>query len=119
MKIHVLKTWPTPFDAVWNEWKNFEVRPDDRGVSGLDLVVLRETMAPLSEIFTGRVVIADVGYVMRHAFGLPPGIVVFSLRNLQKMLSVVDVIEEDHRICIRAKNGDVVNIAAESLRKGR
>lgn len=39
---HALKTWPEPFEAVWQGAKTHEIRRDDRGYAVGDTLVLRE-----------------------------------------------------------------------------
>lgn len=70
---HLLKTWPTYFDAVKSGVKTFELRRDDRGYKVGDILDLRE-YDPGSG-WTGRQCIRDVTYVLRsnHAFGLLNG----------------------------------------------
>lgn len=97
-RVHVLKAWPEPFAAVVRGVKRFEVRKDDRGFEVGDRLVLREyepivgvsvNGAPAAGVatwegvrgsFTGRVVVAEVPYLLRGpAWGLPAGLVVMSL----------------------------------------
>jgi len=77
MTTHELKTWPEPFDAIWNGKKTFEVRKNDRGFEVGDVVVLRE-YTPSTGVYSGRQVSAKIGYVLT-GWGLPDGICVFSL----------------------------------------
>jgi hypothetical protein len=87
MKKHVLKTWPVPFQAIWEGAKLFEFRKDDRGYEVGDELVLRE-WSPETEFFTGRVVYATVTYLLREKFGLPEGFVIMSLStSLQRVLN--------------------------------
>lgn len=39
---HELKTWPTPFDAMWHGDKLYELRRDDRGFQVGHTLLLRE-----------------------------------------------------------------------------
>lgn len=78
MTEHELKTWPEPFQAMWDEAKRFEVRQDDRGFEVGDFLVLRE-WDTFREGYTGRAMRAEVTYLLRDAFGLPPGLVVLSV----------------------------------------
>ncbi len=94
MKRHELKTWPGPFQAVWDGEKTHEFRKDDRGYERLDLLLLREWVpsverdeegAPVSGAFTGRVVLAEVTYVGR-GFGIPHGYVALSIRMVARQV---------------------------------
>ena len=42
MAEHTLKTWPKPFEAVWEDKKRFEFRQNDRDFKVGDRLVLRE-----------------------------------------------------------------------------
>ena len=44
--VHVLKTWPVPFSAVWSGAKRAEARRDDRGFEPGDILALREYTPP-------------------------------------------------------------------------
>jgi hypothetical protein len=82
MKTHELKTWPGPFEAMWQEIKRFEVRRDDRGFEPRDRLWLRE-WNPETQEYTGRE-LRDVmvKYVLRGddavGFGVQPGYCVMS-----------------------------------------
>ncbi len=77
--IHRLKTWPEAFAEVHCGAKTFEWRRDDRPFAEGDVVVLNE-WEPTHERYTGRRIVADVGFVLRApAFGVPDGFCVFSL----------------------------------------
>jgi hypothetical protein len=76
---HELKTWPEPFEAVWDERKRFEFRRDDRGFGVGDVLLLRE-FDPATQSYTGRSISALVLYISRGPdFGIPDGHVVMSL----------------------------------------
>jgi hypothetical protein len=86
-----LKTWPDLFDDVLCGVKNFDVRPDDRGFTVGDELVLREwdphvvsvDLASQVETFgryTGRRCHRRVGYVLHGGrFGITDGYVVLGL----------------------------------------
>ena len=82
MKTHELKTWPAPFEAMWQEQKRFEVRRDDRGFEVRDSLWLRE-WDPATGEYTGRE-LRDVivKFILRGAdavgFGVQPGYCVMS-----------------------------------------
>lgn len=87
MKTHDLKTWPEPFEALWCGLKTHEVRQDDRGFDVGDCLVLRE-WRPDTELYSGRLVRAEVTYISRGPdWGLPSGMVVMSIRELSRTLA--------------------------------
>lgn len=76
MTAHLLKTWPSYFQAVWTGEKTFDIRYDDRAYQRGDTVVLREwdhhwpcecgdtkTHRPDCEKYSGREIRARIGYV--------------------------------------------------------
>ena len=76
---HRLKTEPEPFCAVHRGDKLFEYRKDDRSVRYQvgDRLVLTEWSEATGH--TGREIEADVTYVARDAYGIPPGYCVMSI----------------------------------------
>jgi hypothetical protein len=77
--IHELKAWPEAFDAVASGDKTFEWRAADRNFQPGDVVVLRE-WEPKEGAYTGREIVADIGFVLRApAFSVPDGFCIFSL----------------------------------------
>lgn len=85
--IHELKTWPVPFEAIRSGRKTFEYRKDDRGFKECDVLQLNEWAPPPTHGprpgYTGRVIFAQVGYVVRGPdFGVPEGFVVMSLTGV-------------------------------------
>src|SRR5581483_4170350 len=84
MKQHDLKTWPEPFDAIWNGVKRHEVRKDDRDFRVGDTLRLQEFL-PKKEHFTGRCVMARVTYLTEPTtWGLPEGLCVMSISVLAR-----------------------------------
>lgn len=82
MKVHELKTWCEPFDAVWRGLKNYEIRKDDRDYQVGDGLILRECA-----VTEDKVINAVITYLTRGpAWGIPEGLVVLSLG--QKSLSI-------------------------------
>ena len=79
MKIHYLKTWRTWFIATWDGNKTFEVRINDRGYELNDVLVLEE-YDPGEKVYTGRVLLRQVDYMMQGVFGLPPDVCVMSIK---------------------------------------
>ena len=75
MTTHYLKTWPAPFEQVWNGRKTFEIRKDDRGFEVGDTLRLREYVLD-ADAYTGREVRVHVTYIARDAWGLPHDLVV-------------------------------------------
>lgn len=94
MATHELKTWPAYFDAVSDGTKPFELRRDDRDFSAGDILRLRE-YEPASGRYTGRVVEAEVSYVVRDAphFGLMPGFAVLGLAPTRRV-PMTDALED-------------------------
>lgn len=74
---HDLKTAQPYFNEVWNGRKRFEVRKNDRDFKTGDVLMLH----PLDE--SGRVICAEVHYVLSHFAGVEPGFVVMSLGRTQ------------------------------------
>ena len=75
--VHYLKSWPSPFAAVWRGTRPFEVRRDDRSYADGDVLVLQE-WDPQTRDYSGREVICKVRYLWRdwHLVGLGGGDVV-------------------------------------------
>lgn len=104
--IHVLKTWPLSFQAIWSGYKLYELRRDDRGYRVGDLIKLlewvpvhtgscewlsdrcvrcnRKSEDPLAGSYTNRYISAEITYITRHADfqGLLEGFVILGLRIL-------------------------------------
>lgn len=79
--IHELKTWPEPFDAVFECRKNFEVRRDDRNFREGDFLHLRR-YDPQRKSYTGQEVTVQVSYILSgEEWGLQDGFVVMSLEH--------------------------------------
>ena len=84
-KLHTLKTWPEPFQAVMSGRKRFEFRRDDRGFAEGDTVRLVEWNPSATIAETGLCIEARIGYVLRGGFGVPDGFVVFSLHDVRRI----------------------------------
>lgn len=77
---HELKTWPTPFQAVWNEEKRHEIRKNDRDFQAWDRLHLRE-YNPESGAYTGRELGVTVTYITNGpAWDIPEGMCVMSVK---------------------------------------
>jgi len=70
-KEHALKTWPSQFDAVWNDMKTHEWRRNDRDFLVGDELELLE-YEPHTKTLTGRRILATVTWIT-EGFGVPPG----------------------------------------------
>jgi hypothetical protein len=79
--IHGLKTWPEPFQAVWDGRKTFEFRKNDRGFKEGDRLSLQE-WDPETEGYTGRNISARINYLLSAGFGLPEGYCIMSIGDL-------------------------------------
>ena len=95
MRVHELKTWPEPFEAIRSGRKLFELRADDRGFAVGDVLKLYEwDPSPAGEGFaktvkgyTGRGLRAEVTYVLHGGrFGLPEGMCIMSLDKVTGLL---------------------------------
>jgi hypothetical protein len=81
---HELKTWPGPFEEMWQGRKLFEFRLNDRGYAVGDVLYLQE-WDPTVERYTGRHIEAHVPYLLLGpAFGLPKDYVVMSAKVVQR-----------------------------------
>lgn len=76
---HTVKCWPEYFQAVIDRRKTFEVRLNDRGYVEGDLLTLRE-WDPETSDYTGRIALAQIGYVLPLADRGAVGHVAFSVR---------------------------------------
>lgn len=81
MKTHELKTWPDPFQAVWDGAKTYEIRTNDREFKVGDLLHLRE-YDPATGSYTGSFLMRAVSYMtLGGEWGLPPGLCVLGLAS--------------------------------------
>lgn len=81
---HTLKTWPIPFEAVWQGVKTFEVRRDDRGFAVGDRLRLIE-WDPATENLLKRYMWCLVTYLTHlDDFGCP-GFVGMSIKVRTKV----------------------------------
>lgn len=89
MKTHYLKTWPEPFQAVWDEIKPWEIRKNDRNFCEGDSVFLAE-WCPEEKDFSGRVFCATIPFVLRDGFGVPEGYCIFTLSKERRVKRHMD-----------------------------
>lgn len=90
---HVLKTWPEPFQAVWDGRKTAEFRRNDRGFREGDYVELLE-YDPKSKYFSGRKIMARITHVVGgpSPFGIPDGFAMLSFALVHEWSQIADVI---------------------------
>ena len=99
-RVHELKTWPEPFQAMADGLKRFEWRRDDRGYAVGDLLRLREWDPAPDELlsygagyrptgYTGRELRFRVTYLLAGRFGVPDDYVCMSVEP-------VPAREDDH-----------------------
>lgn len=76
---HEIKTWPEAFQLVFDGFKRFECRRNDRDYKPLDRLHLRE-YDPATGLYSGREIrnICVVGVFPGGAFGIEAGYVVMS-----------------------------------------
>lgn len=83
MTTHALKTIQPYFNEVWEGRKTFEFRKDDRGFAIGDQVMLYE-YDPETLSYIGRIIHADICYILRDFEGISEGYCVLSLTNVMK-----------------------------------
>jgi uncharacterized protein DUF3850 len=88
-KVHVLKTDPLPFEAIFSGFKTGEIRKNDRDYEIGDEVHLRETGKTGQA--TGRTIIATVTHI-QAGYGLLHGYVMLSLNVYRIYFSPSDFI---------------------------
>lgn len=86
---HHLKTNLEVFQFSWEGIKTFEVRYNDRNFLIGDLLVLRENVTDgngghLS--YTGRYINAKISYVLYGKYGVPKGMAILQLVNLENCI---------------------------------
>jgi len=95
-RIHELKTWPEPFQALVDGRKTFEYRKDDRGFAVGDELLLQEWDPAKPKRFlgdygggtihgdyTGRKAVATITYRLGSEFGVPEGYCVLSVAGVR------------------------------------
>lgn len=82
MTTHVLKCWPSSFQAIKRGVKKFEIRKNDRNYEVGDSLFLKE-YDPVSDTFSGETQTKDVVYILTptpdEIFGLKMGYVIMSV----------------------------------------
>lgn len=85
MRVHELKCWPEPFDAIVDGRKRFEYRRDDRGYAVGDILRLRKWDPSRSYYFDDGEkypsVDVRVTYILTGRHGVPDGFVVMSIAS--------------------------------------
>ncbi len=83
--IHELKTWPEPFQAIFQGRKTFDIRRNDRNFQYADMVNLRE-WEPQYRAYTGRELLRTVSHIEYGPnWELPPGVCVMALKKLEEI----------------------------------
>lgn len=85
---HDLKTWPGPFQAVWDGTLTHQIRRKDRAFCAGDYLVLLEwdPRRDVNDRYTGRALRCFVTYVSEpETFGLPGDICVMSIAGVTHM----------------------------------
>ena len=90
--MHILKTWPEQFQAVWDEIKPWEFRKNDRNYEVGDILLLEEWDNEKKK-FTTREIKARVVYMLKEGFGLPEGFVILSLAEIKKSNIGIECVE--------------------------
>ncbi len=81
--IHVVKTWPHPFQAMKRGDKSHEVRVDDRNYQPGDVLVPVE-YDPEARTFSGDYIVRLITYKTSGGeWGIPQGLCVLSVREVR------------------------------------
>ena len=79
---HTLKTWPEFFKAVWDGYKTFEIRRNDRNFQVGDILRLLEYYPDRNE-FSGKTIDSKVTYVLQGGqFGVEKGYVILGIKMI-------------------------------------
>lgn len=79
MKRHVLKVWPSQWEATYLGRKLFEWRRDDRDYELADELVLL-SWDPETKLYGGAGLICEVTYILRGRFDVPEGYCVMGIK---------------------------------------
>jgi Domain of unknown function (DUF3850) len=88
MSTHELRTWPAPFEAVWQGTKLHEIRRKDRPFAVGDYLLLREydPRREVNDRYTGRAVRVFITYISEPgSYGLPDMLCVLSIAGVTHM----------------------------------
>jgi len=92
--LHTLKTWPEPFQAVFDGSKTAELRDGrDRDFKVGDVLLLQE-FDPKERVYTGCEIHVEVTYI-QTGFGLPDGLVMLSFRPARGICRVCGCTDEE------------------------
>ncbi|MBC7509794.1 MAG: DUF3850 domain-containing protein [Ferruginibacter sp.] len=88
--IHELKTDPSPFDALIQGKKNFEIRYNDRDFKVGDELLLKEFLQQghgdirfHGAVYTGRILHRKIDYILTGGmYGIEEGFVILSLSKM-------------------------------------
>ena len=81
-KLHLLKCWPEPFDAMRAGLKHHEIRKDDRDYQVGDHLLLKR-WDPKKERYTGTQMQVEVTYKSKGGdFGLPKKLCVLTIQHV-------------------------------------
>ena len=81
--VHQLKTWVEYFEPIWDDEKKFEIRRNDRNFKVGDILYLMELDIDTHE-YTGRMIQAEISYILELFHGLTDGFVAISLKHIVK-----------------------------------
>lgn len=82
MKIHDIKCWKEPFEAIESGDKTFEYRFNDRNYEVGDVLHLLE-WDHISHEYTGNILWKEVSYILKSGYGLPDGYCIMSIKDLK------------------------------------
>lgn len=77
-KVHNLKCWPEPFEALRTWKKTAEFRKNDRDFKVGDRLAIDE-WCPVQERYTGRQIGRHITHILSEGFGMPEGYAMLSL----------------------------------------
>lgn len=101
-RVHELKTWRVPFQALVDGIKTFEIRENDRDYREQDVLVLKE-FDNVTGAYTGRVCTRVVAYMVKGpAWGLPEPTCVLGLDDGR----VDDLLAANNALLTRARRAE-------------
>ena len=81
--VHVVKSWPSSFQKVWDGKKRAEFRVNDRAYKEADILVMQEWDRD-TEQYTGRELVAIITCVNKETvFAIPEGWAMLSIEPLK------------------------------------